>query len=374
MIKKSIFVMLAVFGLNSVADNHLGSSGVDHMSDMMQSHSNEAEDNFVGAFELKYKVLGEESNVPSYRVRLGWKGEVNEMIKWGVGFSSKIEQSFRAPSLNTLKLEQAYVSYTPAEGFSIKAGKYGWKPKFHKKGILYDDDLYPAGVYVKYHTGNDTSRFYGKVAFYNLDADFKGPFSEGAVLKGKLGGKSSLSSEVTGGVYASVEYDGLLKSEEIQADPKTLAQLGVNFGTSSLAVPAGVFGVYATDAQNFSANHSFTGGIYFGSAGTPTSGEVQDFGVAVSYYDIHKNDVNTDFIDTDYVSAFKKSGVVSSPTEGDNASVASVASVDSARGVAVRAQYNLWDSTNIVAKYAFNLKGSDNQDAHSLIGELTFNF
>lgn len=347
MIKKSIFVVLAMFGLNSVAEVNAGSE-MDHMSDMIQSGSGEMESNFNGAVELKYKALGaieEGKEGPSYRVRLGWRGDVNEEIKWGVGFSSGIEERFKGPNLANVHLEQAYVSYTPVEGFSIRAGKYAWRSKFHKTGVLYDDDLYPEGVSVKYHQGDDDGRFYIKAALHEWDADFSGPFAEGAVLKGKIGGKYALSSDMKGGVYVSAEYDGLFKGEDVT--PKTLAKVGVSLSDSSMVFPAGVFGVYVTDLEDLTANHSFTGGVYVGNAGTPTSGEVGDFGVAVSYYDTNENDFNSKLVDTDYVSG-------------------------AGRGIAVRAQYNLWDSANVVAKYAHNLAGGE--DANNLVGELTFNF
>ena len=371
MIKKSIFTVLAILGFHSVAGAESGSE-VDHMSDMVHNSSEAEEKNFAGSFELKYKALskGATVNIPSYRVRLGWKGDVNEVIKWGVGISSSIEQGFTTHGVNPLNLEQAYISYTPVEGFSIKAGKYGWTPKFHKTGILYDDDLYPMGVLAKYYNRSDVGKVYVKVMAYNLDEKFKGPFSEGTIIKGKLGGKYFLSSDVKGGAYASVQYDGLFKSSEVK--PKTLLQVGVNLGVSGMAVPVGAFGVYVTDAQNFSASHSYTGGFYVGNAGTPNSGEANDFGIAVGYYDISSGDFNTSLIDTDYVSDFKKASA-SDIARAGAAAATTTTTADKARGFAVRAQYNLWDSTNIVAKYAYNSKAAQ-KDAHNLIGELTFNF
>ena len=93
MIKKSIFVVLAMFGLSSVANDMQSES--DHMSDMIDSSE---ESSFMGAVELKYKALGTkeegQKEGPSYRARLGWKGDVNEQIKWGVGLSSNVEQYF----------------------------------------------------------------------------------------------------------------------------------------------------------------------------------------------------------------------------------------------------------------------------------------
>lgn len=354
MIKKSIFIVLAMFGLNSVADMHDTGSEVDHMSDMMQSGSDVEDSGFWGAVEFKYKALGVKEDgkkEPSYRVRVGWKGEMDEVLKWGVGISSPLEEQFDNPKLSLIYFEQAYVSYSPIEGFKVKAGKYNWQPKFHKTGVLYDDDLYLEGVSVKYHQGDDDVRFYGKVALHHLAGDYRGPFNADVVFKGKVGGSYALSSDMKAGLYVSGEYDGLFMEKasegEEKASPTTLAQVGVNFSTSSMMFPVGLFGVYVTNAKGLTKSPSYTGGVYVGNAGTSTSGEMGDFGVAVSYYDFNAGDYNPSLVDSDY-------GALAG------------------QGVAARAQYNLWDSVNVVAKYAYNLAGGDN--ANHLVGEMTFNF
>ena len=116
-----------------------------------------------------------------------------------------------------------------------------------------------------------------------------------------------------------------------------------------MEVPVGAFGVYVTDVKKITANHSFNAGLSVGNADSPTSGEMSDFGVSVSYYDIKATDHNTALVDTDYVAGAGK-------------------------GVAVRAQYNVWNNTNLVAKYARNLGTTNGKEANNLVGELTFNF
>ena len=341
MIKKSIFIVLAVFGLSSVAE--MMHTEVDHMSDMVSEMEGEGS-SFGGSVWLKYKALGfPKEETLSYRARLGWSGSVNEAIQWGVGLSSNLEQYFKTPSLVGINLEQAYVSYS-VEGFSITAGKHEWKTNFHKKGILYDERLYPEGVAVKYHhTAENEARFYGKVALYELDDNFNGPLTEGATIKGKIGGSFPLFEEVKGGIYASAVYDGLFKDEKVE--PQTLAQLGVHFSASNMVVPVGVFGIYVTSVKKM--GKSFTGGVYVGNTGAAPDGESGDFGLAVSYYDIDESDFDTELLNRDYVSGAGK-------------------------GIAARAQYNLLDNTNFVAKYAYDLDGGE--DASSLVGELTCYF
>ena len=373
MIKKSIFVILAMFGFSSVADMHTESN---HMSDMMDSSSSMGEESgFNGAVEMKAHILKDMSF--SYRARMGWMGDVNEQFQWGVAVSSAVDGNqfggIEGKGLAGIALEQAYVSYKPMDGWSIMAGKHHWKTKFNKTGVLYDDDLYVGGVNIKYRHGEAAHPSAYFKAGLNTLGNHKGPHANGNLLNVKVGGNYAISDGVMLGVYASAQYDGLFPEAEATSDAaaikavaeavadeavadeavaeattakaKTLAQFGVNVMTSNMAVPVGAFGVYVTDTANFSDSHSWNAGVYVGKASTPQKDDANDFGVSVSYYDINAADHNTALVDTDYMSGAGK-------------------------GIAVRAQYNLMDSVNVVAKYNRNL----DDEANNLIGELTFNF
>ena len=350
MIKKSIFIILAVFGLGSVAEMH-SADGVDHMSDMISDGSAVEESGFKGSVELRY----EKDEGSAYRVRLGWTGDVNEAVSWGVGLSTGAPWSddktaenpqtrwhvpFNTPGGVAVALEQAYVSYSLAEDFSVKVGKYGHKTSYHKTGVLYDDDLYPEGAVAKYHYKGDGAHCFVKAGLYQLDSAYKGPFTAGSVLKGKAGGHYELSEGVTGGVYVSAEYDGLFNDGK-----KTLVQAGVKL-SADVAVPVGVFGIASSDAKELGLN-SYTGGAYVGNAGSPSGGETGDFGLAVSYHKVDEGNFNTALVDTDYFAA------------------------GASKGVSARAQYNVWDGANVVGKYAYNLGSGEK---HNVVGELTFNF
>ena len=395
MIKKSIFIVLAIFGFNSFAEMH----EVDHMSDMVSEAGVDEDSGFAGSVWLKYKHGGQPTNF-SYRAHLGWSGDVNEAIRWGVGLRSNWEEKLTGPRLpNTVYLEKMYVSFSPVEGFSITAGKRSWKADFHKKGVLYDERLNPAGVFVKYkQDAGDDADFYVKAAFYELDNSVSAPLAGGSTLKGKIGGNFAVAEGMSAGVYVAAIYDGLLKDERATAaastgiddksgesknntgkqgnentatasssssssgDAKALAQVGVHFSSSSMAVPVGAFGIYVTDAQNIGDNHSFTAGFHVGNAGSAVSGDAGDFGVAVSYYDIKTGDHTTRLMHGDYVLAPTTLDVIV-PKDLDF------------KGVAVRAQYNVWDNTNAVVKYARNLgEKQDGVDQNAIVGELTFHF
>ena len=366
MIKKSIFITLAIFGLSSFADMQ---EGTDYVSNVVSG--SDGESGFMGSISFRGQWgFGEQNHDVSYRARLGWTGDVNEEVQWGVVLSSHTEQGFTSIDLHDVHFEQAYVSYSPVEGFSLTAGKKGWVPDFHKIGVLYSEQIYPMGVMLKYkqEIENDSS-FYAKVKLYNLDDEKNDPLAKGTTLKGKLGGDWSLGEEMKAGVYVSALYDGLFnkktatttttaaeegdKEEGTKATTttsttaKTLAQAGFHISASSMAVPVGLFGIYLSDVSSVGDFKSYTAGVSVGNANSINSVEMGEFGLAVSYYDINDDDFTVAWMNEDYV---KGAGN---------------------KGVAVRAQYNPWDNTNLVAKYA---RGMGEGSANSFIGELTYMF
>ena len=344
--KKCLFIVLALFGLNAFADTDMH-TGMDHMSDMISS-SGEGDSGFMGSFSLRYKPMGfdETAEDLTYRARIGWSGDLNEAVQWTLGLSTDTEQSFGTLGLSAINLEQAYITYSPMEGVSIRVGKSGWMPDFHKVGVLYSEQIYYEGVSLKYKQSmDDENNWYAKVALYKLDEGQNMPLADGATLKGKLGGSYGLSEDMMFGLHVSGLYDGLMKEEGHEAN--TLAQLGVHFSTFSMPVPVGVFAVYLTDAAGITAFNSYAAGISVGQAGKATSTEMGDFGLAASYYDIKDTDFTVNWLNEDYVSGAGK-------------------------GVAVRAQYNPWDNTSLVAKYAHDMGGGD--DTSNLVAELMFVF
>ena len=344
--KKCLFIVLALFGFNVFADIDMH-TGVDHMSNMM---GEDDDSGFMGSFSLRYKPMGfSEENIEdlTYRARIGWSGDINEAIQWAFALSTDTEQKFGDISVSSINFEQAYVSYSPIEDLSFTAGKFGWMPDFHKKGILYSEQLYFTGAFLKYNhaTDDDMAKFYGKVAAYKLDDKHNKPLKGGVTLKGKLGGHYYFSEDMMAGLYVSGLFDGVHKGSDHTA--KTLGQLGFHLSASTMPVPVGFFGVYLSDGEGLTQFRSYIAGLSVGDAGKADSTEMGDFGVAFNYYDINEEDYTVQWLNEDYVSGAGK-------------------------GFAVRAQYNLYDNTNVVAKYAHNLAGGE--DAHNLVGELMFVF
>ena len=349
--KKCLFIVLALFGLNAFADMH--DSGMDHMSNMMGS---EGESGLMGSFSLRYKPMGfDEVNVNelTYRARVGWTGDVNESVKWTVGLSTDTEQNFGDFHLSNINLEQAYVTYSLMEGLSVKVGKYGWMPDFHKKGILYSEQLYHTGAMLKYKQAmGDMANWYFKASAYNLGAGNNAPLADGLTVKAKVGGHFSVSDDMMAGLYVAGSHDGVGRKQMKKGDnleAKTLAQLGVNFGMSSMPVPVGVFATYLSPAKSLADFNSYSGGISVGNAGKANSTEMGDFGLAVNYYKISEKDFTVKWLNEDYVAG-------------------------AGEGVAVRAQYNPLDNTSLVAKYAHNLNPGKDEEAGNLVAELMFVF
>ena len=376
--KRSLFIVLALFGLNSFAD--MGDKGMDHMSNMMGS---EGESGLMGAFSLRFKPIGfpeEDTDNLTYRARVGWMGDVNEAVKWAVGFSTATEQNFGGIHLGGINLEQAYVNYSPMEGLSVKVGKSGWMPDFHKSGVLYSEQLYKTGAALKYkHMG-----WYAKVGLLNFDGDESAPFSDGWTAKLKLGGNVEVSDGMMLGLHVYAMRDGLMQgaangtaseaSKEEAADSEaeadkaggtateesgveasttasaqTLASVGLNLGMSSMPVPVAVSVNWLANTANIGFN-SYTIGLSVGAAGKADSTEMGDFGIAVNYYNLSEGDFVGSWLNEDYVDVNEAAH----------------------SGVAVRAQYNPWDKTSFVAKYAHNLDADSS--AGNLVAELMFVF
>ena len=355
-----MFIVLMLFGFNTVAEMNMS---MDQMSDMgssgMESGSMEmnmmdkdtmVESGFMGSFSLRYKPIGfaESADELSYRARIGWMGDVNDQVKWGVVLSTDTEQDFSSLNVRSIGFEQAYVAYSPVEGLKIKAGKMGWMPDFHKAGVLKSEQIYKEGVKVMYSHEMDSTTVYGKVAGYRLTGDANQPLQDGTTLEAKVGAKFAVA-DYDSSVYAQVTHDGLLKDEEAE-EATTLAKVGLMVHNSELAVPAGVFAHYLSDAAEL-GEFSYTAGVSVGKAGKADSTEAGDFGLAVSYYDIDESNYRTAWLNEDYVAG-------------------------AGSGVAVRAQYNVWENSSLALKYALDMSEGDDEsnDDHNLVAELTFVF
>ena len=378
--KKIIFVVLMLFGFNAIAEMNDEQPSMDsdmdmnQMSDMVADYSGDTkevkeESGFVGSFSLRYQPLGELAGADdvSYRARVGWKGDVNDQVKWGVVLSTNTEQGFSSLSLQNVSFEKAYVSYSPVENLYVKVGKMGWTPDFHKVGALYSEQVYQEGAKVKYkHEIGDNSSVFAKVGAYRLTGNKNAPLQDGTTFEGKLGAKFSVGN-FDSKVYAKGAYDGFFQEEAkatvvgdegeeakeesvASADAKTLVQAGLMVGNSDLAVPAGVFAHYLSDVEDL-GDFSYSAGFSVGSAGKANSTEAGDFGLAVSYYVVKGADYRQAFLNEDYLAG-------------------------AGNGVAARVQYNVWDQSSVVLKYAFDMsedKAKDD-DGHNLVAELTFAF
>ena len=369
-----MFVVLMLFGFNAIAEVSEEQPSMDsgmemnQMTEMVTDYSGdmkEAKENgFVGSFSLRYQPLGQllkDADELSYRARVGWKGDVNDQVKWGVVLSTDTEQNFSSLGLQSVGLEKAYVSYSPVENLYVKVGKMGWTPDFNKVGVLYSEQVYSEGAKIKYkYEIGDNSSVFAKVGAYRLTTDGQNaPLQDGTTLEGKLGSQFSVAN-FDSKVYVKGAYDGLLKKDAVasddedkavaSSDPKTLVQAGLMVGNSDLVVPAGVFAHYLSDVEDL-GDFSYTAGLSVGSAGKMNSTEAGDFGVAVSYYVVKGADYRQAWLNEDYLAGAGK-------------------------GVAARVQYNVWDQSSLVLKYAFDMsedKATDSEE-HNLVAELTYVF
>ena len=330
--KKYILITLAVFGFSALA----GMSG-------MAGQGDDAE-GFNGSVELKWRHGGDWGNF-SYRARAGWTGSVNDAIQWGVAWTTPIEGApvaegdeavtFSTYSVGAVNLEQAYVKYSPVESFYIKAGKYEYYSNFNKYGVLVDDDLYAEGAKAKFkYEVAPAIHIYAK-ASVEQTGEYAGIWADqGGVAGGWIGVHSD--GDWKYGVGAGIQTNQFPGSGD-----KTLVSAKASFGSDDVAgMPAGVFGFWSSNADAVGAG-TYSVGVHVGD-----TSEANGWGVAVNYYNVTEADWNTAIVDTDYIAG-------------------------AGAGVAVKAQYNPWDNTNVAVKY--NWADSDDS-SHGFVGELTFNF
>lgn len=361
MFKKLTFSLFLAFGLQLQAAEASGQANyspevpiqeVTEMADMPEDVGG-----FNGSVELKYKntdITGDNTGAGnvSYRARAGWTGSVNQSVKWGVGFSSNIEQAFSGYELKSVWLEQVYVKYAPVENFHVKVGKSHWNPNHHHYGVLVDDDLYPEAVSAKFHADvADGTKIYVKVAAVNNQGsddaqggghkELNGPFKKGVLTVGKAGVHSDVGAAVVKAGVA-VKFDHLAGGE---GSEKAYGSAHLSAGSDDVAgsgVGLGAFGVVGGNVDF--DNWTYTGGVYVGSENPE---EANEYSVAVSYYNVSSKSWNTGQVDTDYVAT----------ADGN--------------GVAARVQYNVWDNVNVVGKYSWVM---DPTESHNVVGEVTFNF
>lgn len=357
--KNCMFIVLMLFGFNALADMHSDMS-MDQMSDMVGSSEevmamDDSASGFTGSLSLRYKPVGfdDDTDNLTYRARIGWMGDVNDQVKWGVVLSTETEQKFSTLNVRGINFEQAYLSYNPVENLYVKVGKMGWMPDFHKAGVLMSEQIYQEGAKIKYmHELSEDNRIYAKVGAYRLKEGNE-PLQNGTTLEGKLGVKFNVS-DFDSQLYVMGVYDGLLKEdsdEEGAVEAQTLAKAGLTVSYSEMGVPAGVFAHYLSNADDL-GEFSYTAGVSVGKAGRANVTSVGDFGLAVNYYDIEKTHYRTSWLNEDYVAG-------------------------AGSGVAVRAQYNVWENSSLALKYAYDLSEEDSaedSDAHNLVAELTFVF
>ena len=292
---------------------------------------------FSGSFELKYRhdLSTNDLGPITYRARTGWMGTANDLIKWGIMLSSDEEAGFSSSNFQNLNLEQAWVSYSPLKSFRLKIGKFQMRQMPNVYGALYDDDYYAEGVMAKFmHKINDGTKVY--VVATHTDLDGYGDFDNG-VTRISLGVKNRMNNV---GVHAGLGAE----SDQLVADgaqETTYARGFVSVSTQQMSVPLTLFGMLSASTDDFD-NKSYTAGIQVGKAQA-----VRDVSVHISYYDVAEHSWAVSGIDSDY---FTGAG----------------------NGVNVKAQYNLFENTQVVAKYNYDLSSDDNEQG--LVGELTVNF
>ena len=337
--KKYILIILAVFGFSALAGIHGEDDGAE---------------GFNGSVELKwtYQDKKEGWGDASYRARAGWTGSVNDEIQWGVGLTTPIAPSGGAEfssGLGHVDWEQAYVKYSPSEAFSVKVGKYEKYSNFNKYGVLVDDDIYSAGAKAKFKYEMMPATYFYAKAFVEKAGDYAGIWGEQDAVAGAWAGVKSDGDSWQYGIGVGGQTNQIAAGDENKSFVMAKASIG---SEDAVGMPAGVFGFWSSSSDAIGAG-TYSAGAYVGDAS-----ETYGWSVAASYYNVSAKDWNYALVDSDY-----NANYVSKEGEEADASDSS--------GVAVKAQFNPWDNTNLAVKYNAGLGDST---SHGFVGEMTFNF
>ena len=354
--KKYILIILAIFGFNALA-------GMDGMAG-----EEDGAEGFNGSVELKWTYDKNDSwGDFSYRARAGWTGSVNDEIKWGVGITTPIHPAPGAEfksGLGDVNWEQLYVKYSPAETFSVKAGKYEYHSDFNKYGVLKDDDLYVAGAKAKFKYEVMPATYAYVKAFMTDMSAYAGVWGKNNVVAGGWVGMKSDGDSWQYGVGVGG------KTNQAFDGDKSFVMAKASFGSEDAmgGVPAGVFGFWSSDANDIGAG-TYSAGAYFGD-----DSETYGWSVAVNYYNVSAKDWNYALVDSDYNASYLPKADAPAATDaeaGEEAEEASAAGPGDSSGVAVKAQFNPFDNTNFAVKYN---AGMGDETSHGVVGEVTFNF
>lgn len=305
---------------------------------------------FMGAFELEHNLNKETT---TYNAQVGWAGEVNSMVNWKVELSTNLDQSFKSGgfllSKDAIRLSQAYVSYMPMDSFMLMAGRKAMGKKGLMKSVIFDEDLYTSGIWAKYNQDMGSVKWHAMLGVDQVEAAGAAPFKGDTLVSAMVAVMSDMG-DFSSKAYVMATYDGLLNDDvtSSDADPDTLVTIGLQVSSSSMEIPVSISGNYSSDPGNLD-DKTYTVGVEVGKAGMKEAA-ANDFSLTATYYAIDSKAWINNFVDTEY-------GL----TAGTDA-----------KGIAVKAQYNVFDNTSAVIKYAHDLDATDK--AYNVVGKLLFNF
>ena len=333
-----------------------------------------------GDFRYRFESVNEEGKDDRFRnrirARLGFTEKVND--EFDVVFrlaSSEPFASDKGDPISTnqtlddsfsekpLWLDQAYFKWSPENtGLNVLGGKM--PTPFYRVGnnqLIYDDDLEPEGVAVKYTLplGENDKLFANGGGFWVNEVSDGADVSLWGIqggLKHKFADKSTLTGGVSNYVYGNIKDSGPLVGTGFQgnsnANDKYISKYNVieafgEYGFNLGKTPTTVFGSYVNNTS--AATSQDTGwlvGCRYGKCKNPGSWEI--------LYDYR--DIKADAV----LGVFTYSDFIGGGTNG--------------RGHEIGCIYQVAKNVQGVATYLLNEKGYDKHDYNRLMIDLVFKF
>ena len=225
-----------------------------------------------GDFRYRFELIDQENSEKRersrLRARINLKAEVNETVKVGVRLASgsddpvSTNQSLdKFASTKDFGLDRAFVTWAPAKGHAITAGKMGvpfYKP--NKSGLIWDGDLNPEGLSYTYKANG----FWGTLARFNLDecSSCDDSYLNGA--QAGYGWKLANGSKINAGL-GFYSYD-LNAVETGLPDVFSMTELLADYQTKVSGRPLTVYANYVKNSDVDDLDTGYEAGFKYGKA------------------------------------------------------------------------------------------------------------
>lgn len=269
-----------------------------------------------GDLRLRYEMIDEDGeedrNRARYRARLGFVATINDDIsmtfRLATGGGNPVSTNQTAGdgfSTKDIGVDMAYIEWSATDNVHVLAGKMK-NPLFRpgKNALIWDSDLTPEGVALRYESGN----YFGTLI--GLFVEERASSDDSMLLGVQVGLSFALGNDrlIAGGSYYDYSntagnepfYNGKSKGNTLDADGNLLfdyseLELFVQYETQIGPWPLMLFGDWVQNTEIGVEDTAYAVGFTAGSAKTPGTAQF-----SWTYQDIEADAVIATFNDSDF--------------------------------------------------------------------------